>query len=70
MTEIQRQQTNKENKQGKTFKQIEDKIKNKVFNSKAYRRSVIEMKCFTREVLNNLDISDVTELRLESKCKT
>ena len=60
------QQTNKENRQGKTFKQLEDKIKNKVFNSKSYRRSVIEMKNFTREVLNNLDIRDVTELRLES----
>ena len=60
------QQTNKENRQGKTFKQIEDKIKNKVFNSKYYRRSVIEMTCFTREVINRLNISDVTELRLES----
>ena len=60
------QQTNKENKQGKTFKQLEDKIKNKVFNSNSYRRSVVEMKCFTREVMNRLEISDVTELRLES----
>ena len=60
------QQTNKENSQGITFKQIENKIKNKKFNSKSYRRSVTEIKCFTREVLNNLDISDVTELRFES----
>ena len=60
------QMTPKEDSQKKTFNVIENKINRKKKNSKAYKRSLKEMKIFTNEVLNKLNISGIKELRFES----
>ena len=60
------QMTPKEDSQKKTFNDIENKINRKKKNSKAYKRALKEMKIFTNEVLNKLDVSGIKELRFES----
>jgi DNA-directed RNA polymerase subunit RPC12/RpoP len=56
----------KENNQGKTYKDIEAKIYKKKSGSKAQKNAIYEMKCFTREVINDLDLEEIKELKLES----
>lgn len=60
------QTTPKENNQHKTYNDIEEKIYRKKHNTKAYRKAVNEMKCFTREVLNKIKLDDISTLKLES----
>ena len=60
------QMTPKEDSQNKTFNELENKIKRKKKNSKSYKRAIKEIKIFTNEVLNKLDISGIKELRFES----
>ena len=58
--------TSKKNKQGKTIEDITKSIKNCKFNSKNYKRKLIERDCFINEVLNNISLKDIDVLRLES----
>lgn len=60
------QMTPKQNSQGKSFDDLEQKIRNKKFNSKSYKRAIKEIKDFSREVLNKLDMCNIQILRLES----